>query len=528
MGCGELFPAGRFWPTSCSKLVFIRRVRPAPVNRTGKPGGKPENQPAPPVGTSMQDTELNSQIKVTFATEASGPPSTAGLIRATRHVAVFEVPNPLAGLRVAGVLPDFTIGQDPRKIYAGRAVVRSLIHSGAKVLCEATLTDEGWLGLDVASMHARPGGWPAEYHGFLAGWQKLYRIVPDYKLMIADMQTFFSDLRFWLTQVELGLAALPEAEREARERQLAAQLAEIIIPSISDLFDKFEEIALQLDPAVSATHQHYMRRQLHAMVLEAPFAHRTYTKPLGYAGDYEMVNMILRDAPEGGSLFAKVLHAWFVRQKPAEAHRNRIDYLVQKISEAVLQASAGGRKARIFNMACGPANEVQRFVAESPLRARADFTLLDFNEETLNYTRACIDAAAGGQAGRPPVQYIKKSVHQLIKEGVRKGGSLYKDRFDLVYCAGLFDYLSDDVCHLLLNIMYEWVAPGGLLVATNVEPGNPRRHGMDHLLDWPLIYRTAADMDAIKPTEAPVEEVRVYSDHTGVNVFLEANKPSYG
>lgn len=476
----------------------------------------------------MHDTELNTQTRVTFSTEAGGPSSTATLIRVSRHVAVFEVPNALTGLRVAGVLPDFSVGQEPRRIYAGRAVVRGLIHSGTSVLCEATLTDEGWLGLDLASVQARPGGWPAEYEGFLAQWQKLYHIVPDYKLVVADMQTFFSDLRFWLAQVELGLAALPEGEREARERELAAQLAEIIIPSINDLFDKFEEIALRLEPAVSATHQNYMRRQLHSMVLEAPFAHRTYSKPLGYAGDYEMVNMILRDAPEGGSIFAKVLHKWFVRQKPAEAHRNRIDYLIQKISEAVLQASANGRNARIFNMACGPANEVQRFVADSPLRARAEFTLLDFNEETLKYTKSCIDAAAAGRGARPPVQFIKKSVHHLLKEGVRKGGSLYKDRFDLVYCAGLFDYLTDDVCRLLLDIMYDWVAPGGLLVATNVEPKNPRRHGMDHLLDWPLIYRTAADMDAIKPTGAPVEEVRVYSDHTGVNVFLEANKPSHG
>lgn len=34
-------------------------------------------------------------------------------------------------------------------------------------------------------------------------------------------------------------------------------------------------------------------------MLCSPFAYRAYHKPLGYAGDYEMVNMIARDPYEG-------------------------------------------------------------------------------------------------------------------------------------------------------------------------------------------------------------------------------------
>ena len=42
-------------------------------------------------------------------------------------------------------------------------------------------------------------------------------------------------------------------------------------------------------------HEAYLRRHLHPLLLCSPFAYRTYQKPLGYAGDYEMVNMIVRD-----------------------------------------------------------------------------------------------------------------------------------------------------------------------------------------------------------------------------------------
>lgn len=472
---------------------------------------------------------MTLQSKIVFRGD-DGIEISGSLSRLTRHGAVFEIPDPhaLTGLRVSEVLPEFKVIQGDRTLYSGRAVLRSQINSGSVLICESTLDEVSWTDLDFASVEARPGKWGAEYNAFLDEWQKLYRIDREYKLVIADMHSFFSGLRFWLARVELGISSAPEIDRAARGREVADQLAEKIIPSMNELFDKFEDVAIRLEPNRRATHQNYMRQQLHSLVLAAPFAHRTFTKPLGYAGDYEMVNMILRNAPEGSTLFGKLLHAWFVRQQPAEAHRNRIDYLITKITEMTLKASAAGRTAKIFNMACGPASEVQRFISESALRSRTEFTLLDFNEETLKYTRQCIATSAVGVGPMPPVQYIKKSVHHLLKESVKKSSTPGEARYDLVYCAGLFDYLSDEVCSRLMGLMYDWVRPGGLLIATNVESNNPRRHGMDHLLDWPLIYRTAADMAKISPKTAHRDDVRSYSDDTGVNVFLEVTKPTHG
>jgi extracellular factor (EF) 3-hydroxypalmitic acid methyl ester biosynthesis protein len=72
------------------------------------------------------------------------------------------------------------------------------------------------------------------------------------------------------------------------------------------------------------------------------------------------------------------------------------------------------------------------------------------------------------------------------------------------------------------------LAPGGLLLATNVENSNPLRHGMQHLLDWPLIYRDAQDMRALSPGDANGQDVVVSSDATGVNLFIEVRKPEAG
>src|SRR6185436_4876956 len=103
----------------------------------------------------------------------------------------------------------------------------------------------------------------------------------------------------------------------------------------------------------------YIKRLIHPLVLSSPFAFRSVQKPLGYAGDYQMVNMILGDPHQGGSLFGKVLNRWFIKQPPAEAHRNRIKYLTQKLVEETARVSAQGKAARIFNLDCGPSQEIQ-------------------------------------------------------------------------------------------------------------------------------------------------------------------------
>ncbi len=60
------------------------------------------------------------------------------------------------------------------------------------------------------------------------------------------------------------------------------------------------------------------------------------------------------------------------------------------------------------------------------------------------------------------IDLIKKSVHQVLKEEAKPG--VNPPRYDLIYCAGIFDYLSDRICKRLMNIFYSMLEPGGLLI----------------------------------------------------------------
>ena len=65
-----------------------------------------------------------------------------------------------------------------------------------------------------------------------------------------------------------------------------------------------------------------------------------------------------------------------------------------------LRVSTLGRKLKVLNLGCGPAIEIQRLIDRSPLCEAVDFTLLDFNDETIAYTRQILEGCR--RAGHRP------------------------------------------------------------------------------------------------------------------------------
>jgi extracellular factor (EF) 3-hydroxypalmitic acid methyl ester biosynthesis protein len=257
--------------------------------------------------------------------------------------------------------------------------------------------------------------------------------------------------------------------------------------------------------------------------------YRTFAKPLGYAGDYEMVNMMLRDPWEGSTLFAKVLNVFFLSTPPVVAHRNRVKYLVDMLINEALRVQRCGRKElRVFNLGCGPAKEVVDFIARSDLSQHADFTLLDLSEEALSYARQTLEEEKQKQHRTTTIQTLKKSIGQFIKETAKPGFRSLVGAYDVVYCAGLFDYLPDHVCRKLMEIGRGMLAPGGLMMCSNVAGAHPSRGWMEYAVDWHLVYRDSQDMAKLAPAGAGPEDAVVKVEETGVNYLLEVRKPLDG
>jgi len=450
----------------------------------------------------------------------------AGLVRLTRYAAVIEVYNPYSILQLSEVLSDFKIYMGERLVYSGRAVVSSLVNTGLLLVCEVSL-DDAWLEVDIFSPVNQREKLHAEFAEFLREWQKVLNIGAEFKVVVADMQAFLVDLRRWLEQLELGIRSEPTGDIARIQREVIGELQGEMLPVVNSWFSRFDEVADKVEQTLRPIHRAFARRQLHPLLLCSPFVYRTFQKPLGYAGDYEMVNMILRDPFEGASLFAKVVNVCFLNNPPAQAHRNRIRELTARLHEEVGRVAATGRPARIFNLGCGPAREVQDFLREDSLSDHAEFTLMDFEDESLRYTGQILADLKQRHGRITSFHIVKKSVNQILKDGLRSKEGAAGVGYDFVYCAGLFDYMSDRICKKLMNIFYRMLAPGGLLLATNVDAAKPFRHSMEYLLEWHLICRNQRQLLELIPEDAQPDCASVFTDTTGVNVFIEVRRPAH-
>ena len=116
--------------------------------------------------------------------------------------------------------------------------------------------------------------------------------------------------------------------------------------------------------------------QLKELIYQSSFAHRSVAKPLGYAGDFEMMNIIYRNEAAGDSLFGKCLHAYWLSHPEAKAVRNRSRYLFGLLSNVIRQYE--GAPLKIGSIACGPAREVQ-MILESAEEQNLDLTNCEFH-----------------------------------------------------------------------------------------------------------------------------------------------------
>jgi extracellular factor (EF) 3-hydroxypalmitic acid methyl ester biosynthesis protein len=487
------------------------------------------------MASSATDQEHSLESVIVFRT-AHGLEGRGTLLHLTRHSVTFEVYNPYSIVQLSEVLEELKILRDTRPIYQGRGVVTSLVPTGALNIVSATLID-AWTDL-----HGLFEGDAvrAEVERFLRSWERGYRLRAEYQFAVSRIANFLQELSRWLGQAE---ALSASAGKVNVEEDLFEHVWAPLKAKLGELFEQFEQQAPLLSREETPVHRAYAQRELHPLVMCDPFFYRSFVKPLGYAGDYQMVRMILGESDPSAeaaapppildpsavshvrsrsmNTYAKVLNSFNLGSGPSAAHRNRIQILEQLLDREARRVRAAGKPLRVLDVGCGPATELERFIVGNEASQHASVHLIDFNQETLEYAQSKLTMAMQKAHRKVGIRAVELSIHDLLRAAAR-GDSAFRDRYDLIYCAGLFDYLSDRVCRRLLRLYYEWIAPGALLVATNVRNNNPIRYYMEHVAEWYLEHRGEQQFLSLAPENT---SARVYTDPTGINLFLEIRKP---
>ena len=97
--------------------------------------------------------------------------------------------------------------------------------------------------------------------------------------------------------------------------------------------------------------------------------------------------------------------------------------------------------------------------------------------------------------------------------------------YELVWSAGLFDYLTDRTFVYLLKALMAVTKRGGEVVVGNFSDFNPSRDYMELLGDWVLQHRTRDHLRELAlEAGAAADSIEVQWEPEGVNLFLHVRR----
>lgn len=227
---------------------------------------------------------------------------------------------------------------------------------------------------------------------------------------------------------------------------------------------------------------------------QCPFTRWSFEKPRGYSGDASLIDFIYghsavaeevaRSTPLGLDIFEYTINA-----PGPVAVRERRDILTRYVDDT---AARIGPDTEVLAIAAGHLREAEasKSLADGRLKR---WVALDQDPQSIG----SISSQFHGTAVEP----IDGSVRGLLAKKHQIG------TFDLIYAAGLYDYLADKVAIRLTQICMEMLKPGGVFLFANFSDEMADDGYMESFMNWELLQRSQADMWRIVNAISSAENV---------------------
>lgn len=472
----------------------------------------------PPRYDSQALAAMQVELQVT---RADGLELTCGLRDVSQNGVAFTVPD-VPGLEVGTVLPRLQVRFDNHEAYDGRARVVSVRTVDGKRVVGASLLDSlmnvddvlqlrdvkaGTCDLANLALTSRP--WHVPGHA-------------TFKSLVAEHRLFLEDSVAQLDSVEKSLpwqAIHGSVETPARQA-LIDRLRQDFVP-------EFLRFTYETDAALRQVEderewdrlRELSLRHLQPFFLQAPIMHRATTKPLGYPGDFEVMRDVYERPFEGPTLFAKAMHLAGGAMAAPQGVRNRKNLMRQTLLDLVARRAGTGIPLRVASVASGPAQEIyETFLSLPAVDTPIEIVLFEQDRLALAFSQARLSRLVDAtRFPRTRIVYLHDSIKRLLHDPQIFDGF---GPFDLVLCAGLFDYLPMPTAIRLARHLYADLAEGGEAWIGNLVPEHPCRWILEQHLDWRMIYRSHAEMLDMGHAAAASAELRIVEEPQRVNPFV--------
>ena len=243
---------------------------------------------------------------------------------------------------------------------------------------------------------------------------------------------------------------------------------------------------------------HPLREIMH----QDPFTKRSFTKPRGYDGDAKLLDFMYREPLMAWHIanateLGKKINTHTINFAGAAAIRERRAILARYVDEAAAKTEG----AKILSIASGHLREIK--LSEAAKNSRVGkWYAADHDAKSVAHVSESYSFAF--------LQPLLLPVKDILAQKYRF------EPLDLIYTAGLYDYLPQEVAKKFTQVVFSMLAPGGTFLFGNFRHDIPDIGFMETFMDLKLVLRSENEMADIL-SAIPAEEVSATKIFTGEN-----------
>ena len=281
------------------------------------------------------------------------------------------------------------------------------------------------------------------------------------------------------------------ARRERRTLPTPAERRALHTAFWNELIPALADADVRLGDAGRSSVQQEVQDIVNPWLLRSRFWARSWVKPHGYAGDYQILEWMYDLERDGCANRCQPAAVNLLDGLYRSVHSVRAVWHRRAWFSKLIEGHIDGDRApvRVLDVACGGSRYL-RDVVERAVPECIHATFFDQDPAAIAFVQSRLPDATRGVA-----TFVCAPVGQISEALPRDG----RPHFDVAVSTGLFDYLPADRARELLLQMAALTRPGGTVAICNFSPDDRSRVVKEWIAAWSLTYRTASELAALFP-----------------------------
>jgi len=304
--------------------------------------------------------------------------------------------------------------------------------------------------------------------------------------LVNSMRRFLENIKSKFDEFDM---AFPPVQRQI---DFIEENRKEIYKKLGNYFSEIWDIAMKCDEKGYNVHRSYFQQMLHPLVEEIVEINRhIYRKPLGYAGDYMVMNYIYdyhRERYLGSSSYEMLINNYTCNIPISRSNIARKEFFKRKILETIKTKD----NASIVSVGCGPLRELIELLKEGTIIKPFLFKCVDFEKGAIEYVKKALEEIDQEKKKFLSIEYFHQNIINIIKNKEIKEKIRSQD---LIYCSGVTDYLRDKIAGRLVRELFQLLNSGGVLIVCNASLENSSHRSYYEMLgEWYLHHRTKGEL----------------------------------